>query len=35
MLAGLESPAREMTLEEWSRLRQTIKTRLAKRPEAQ
>jgi Arc/MetJ-type ribon-helix-helix transcriptional regulator len=35
ILAGLESPAREMTVKEWSKLRQTLRTKLTKKRKAQ
>lgn len=35
ILEGLESPAREMTAKEWSNLRQTLRSKLAKRRKAQ
>jgi Arc/MetJ-type ribon-helix-helix transcriptional regulator len=34
ILAGLDSPAREMTGKEWSKLRQTLRTKLAKKRKA-
>lgn len=33
--AGLDSPAREMTGKQWSKLRRTLSTKLAKRRKAQ
>ena len=35
ILEGLDSPAREMTGKEWSKLRQTLRAKLAKRRKAQ
>jgi antitoxin ParD1/3/4 len=35
VLEGLDSPAREMGSKEWSRLRQTLRTKLARRRKAQ
>jgi len=35
ILEGLDSPAREMTGKEWSKLRQTLRTKLAKKRKAQ
>lgn len=35
LLEGLDSPAREMTSKEWSKLRQSLRTKLAKRRKAQ
>lgn len=34
ILEGLESPAREMSGKEWSKLRQTLRTKLAKKRNA-
>jgi len=34
ILAGLDSPAREMTGKEWSKLRESLRTRLSKRRKA-
>jgi len=34
ILKGLDSPAREMTGKEWSKLRQTLRTKLAKKRKA-
>jgi hypothetical protein len=35
ILKGLDSPAREMTGKEWSKLRQTLRSKLGKRRKAQ
>ena len=35
ILDGLDSPAREMSTREWSKLRQTLRTKLTKRRKAQ
>lgn len=35
ILEGLDSPAREMTGKEWSKLRQTLRNKLAKRRKVQ
>jgi putative addiction module CopG family antidote len=35
LLEGLDSPAREMSTKEWSKLRQTLRTKLTKRRRAQ
>jgi hypothetical protein len=35
LLEGIDSPAREMGPKEWSRLRQTLRARLARRRKAQ
>ncbi len=35
VLEGLDSPVREMGSKEWSKLRQTLRSRLAKRRKAQ
>lgn len=35
VLEGLDSPSREMTAKEWSKLRQNLKSRLTKRRKAQ
>jgi antitoxin ParD1/3/4 len=35
ILEGLDSPAREMTGKEWSKLRQTLRTKLAKKRKSQ
>ena len=35
ILDGLDSPAREMTTKEWSKLRQTLRSKLTKRRKAQ
>jgi Arc/MetJ-type ribon-helix-helix transcriptional regulator len=35
ILAGLDSPSREMTGKEWSKLRQSLRSRLAKKRKAQ
>lgn len=35
ILEGLDSPAREMTGKEWSKLRQTLRAKLAKKRKAQ
>ena len=35
ILKGFDSPAREMTGREWSKLRQSLRNKLAKRPKAQ
>ena len=35
ILEGLDSPAREMTGKEWSKLRQSLRSKLAKRRKAQ
>ncbi len=35
VLEGLHSPAREMTSKEWTKLRQSLRTKLAKRRKAQ
>lgn len=35
ILKGLDSPAREMTGKEWSKLRQSLRNKLAKRRKAQ
>lgn len=35
ILEGLDSPAREMTGKEWSKLRQTLRSKLGKRRKAQ
>ena len=34
LLEGLDSPAREMTSKEWSKLRQTLRSKLAKKRKA-
>jgi hypothetical protein len=35
ILGGLDSPAREMSKDDWSKLRQTLRTKLTKRRKAQ
>jgi len=35
ILEGLDSPAREMTAKEWSKLRQTLRAKLTKKRKAQ